>query len=227
MNWFNNLWRRSETTTVAHQGEQCNPETTTVEYRGERLFSVFEDGSESVLLQQCQDDFAACGFDSFQSRRKAMRILENARAAALAEAGEDRATTSGVVEEICSDIARSRDGVTPEDSKWYWNLPPLARAVMREFDKELRAAMEINRLPFNICIEDLEEDLRRRLPTFGNDRSADSEDAPLPWELRRRFETFMFAIIKDENKFNMWSDRIRQASSMNALIREEIRTGRL
>jgi hypothetical protein len=184
-----------------------------------------------VLLQQCQEDLAAWGFDSFQCRQKAMRIVENARAAALAETGRcgraDQATATGVVEEFRSLDACSRDGVTPEDSQWYWSLPALARAVMQEFDKELREAMWFICHRVNICIEDLEEDLRRRLPTFGNNRSADSEDAPLPWELRRRFATFIFTVMRDEVKSRAWSDRVRQASSMNALIREEIRAGRL
>jgi hypothetical protein len=98
---------------------------------------------------------------------------------------------------------------------------------MREFDKELGAAVDLNRLPFNICMEALEEDLRRRLPTFGDDHGADGEDAPLPWELRRRFGNFMFEVINTENKLILLSGRVRQASSMNALIREEVRTGRL
>jgi hypothetical protein len=222
MNWLKSLWRRSK----ASGGD---PETTTVAHPGERLFSVFEGGSESALLQQCQDDLAAWGFDSFQCRRKAARILANARAAALAETGRcgltNRPTTTGVAEGPRIPNACSRDGVAPEDSQWYWSLPPLARAVMQEFDKELREAMWFACHTANICLEDLEQDLRRRLPTFGNEHSEDSEDAPLPWELRRRVAAFTSTLGRDEVRFDAWSDRVRQASSMNAVIREEVRAG--
>lgn len=238
MNWLQSLWRRSkppvdspETTTLAHRGERCASGTISTAHQGERLFSVFEDESEPVLLQQCQEDLAAWGFDSFQCRQKAKRILENAKVNALAETGRsgraDQATSAVVVEEFRSPDACSRDGVTPEDSLWYWSLPALARAVMQEFDGELREAMWFVCHASNLCIEDLEQDLRRRLPTFGKNRGASSEDAPLPWELMRRVATFLYKETGDEVRSRAWVDRVRQASSMNALIREEIRAGRL
>lgn len=82
-------------------------------------------------------------------------------------------------------------------------------------------------IPAFIGLEDLEDDLRGRLPTFGDERGEGSEDAPLPWELRRRVAAFATTSGREPISFAAWSNRVHRASSMNALIREEIRAGRL
>src|SRR4051812_11671894 len=79
MKWLKCLWRGAR----SPGGDE---ETRPIPRQGERLFSIYENGCESVVLQQCLDDLAACGLDPFQCRQKARRILENARATASAEA---------------------------------------------------------------------------------------------------------------------------------------------
>ena len=177
----------------------------------QRLFSIFEDANETVLLQQCKDDLAAFGFDSFQCSNYAAQVLQEAAETVLTE----------------SDNTATNNGVTAEDTDWYWNLPPLARAVMHRFDEVIRGYMWFQCHGVNICMEDLEKDLRQRMPTFGNAGTADGDDAPLPWELSRRFAQFIQNTRQKEQAWREWGERGRQASSMNALIREEIRAGRL
>jgi hypothetical protein len=195
-----------------------------------RLFSIFTAESESELMQQCCDDLREWGFDGFQSRQKATRILENAQARVCTEIGQssscDAAEGQAPTAETAFD-AKASQGVTIDDLEWYGSLPPLARAAMEEFDKELRDAVWLQCHSTNLCIEDLERDVGRRLPTFAHAVGHGDEDAPLPWELKRRFVIFISTIRRDQASWESWNERIRTASSMNALIREEVRAGRL
>jgi hypothetical protein len=195
-----------------------------------RLFSIFENANESVLQQQCQDGLAAWGCDSFQSRTFAADILQKAKATITAESD----VPAGVGESACLKHMDTPfgppdamgNGVTAADAQWYWSLPPLARAVMHGFDGVLRCYTHLLCHSVNLCIEDLEQDVRQRLPTFGKE-SVGGEDAPLPWELRRRFVRFVEQTRANEQAWREWGERCRQASSMNAAIREQIRAGRL
>ena len=149
----------------------------------QRLFSIFEDANESVLLQQCQNDLAVWGFDSFQCRTFAAEILQEAKAAVATEtalfegAGQSAPLNNGDTQ--CGHTTDSGNGVTAEDTQWYWNLPPLARAVMHRFDEVIRGHMWFQCHSVNLCIADLERDLRQRLPTFGYAGATDGDDAPL------------------------------------------------
>jgi hypothetical protein len=183
----------------------------------ERLIGVFEDGDEAELLRQCQDDLAAWGFSPLNCPSMADDILLAAKEAVQAGEADPR----------CDPAAEAAEGVTDEDARWYWSLPPLARAVMRAFDGKVLGIRWLHLHRFHLCLEELEQDVRRQLPTFGDAGGPGGTDAPLPWPLRRRFIRFMTTIRHDERAWGDWGERCRRASSMNALIREEIRAGRL
>jgi hypothetical protein len=95
---------------------------------------------------------------------------------------------------------------------------------MTIFDEELRSTMWISRHMLNLCLEDLEQDVKRQLPVFG-DRIADDADSPLPIELKRRFILFITRTKRSPSAFQEWNSRLRNASSMNSLIRELIASG--
>lgn len=202
------------------------------------------DTLESTLKSQCLEDLKEWGFDRFQAEQKASRILANAKAAVdLAEWADKRLsgdTLAAAIETHDTEVLRQfthkmADGVTVDDVRWYWNLVPLARAMMEEFDKELRAGMWFTCHSLNLCIEDLDRDVRRRLPVFdfgtphNDDRTPqeDGEDAPLPCELHRRFILFVDRMKQKPDEWSRWNDRLKHSSSMNAIIRQEIRAGRL
>jgi hypothetical protein len=179
----------------------------------ERLFSIFETSDESALREQCMSDLASWGFDSFQCRQKTKRILENGQRA------DDEHPRP--IESVSS------DGVTRNDHAWYWGLPTVARAAMRFFDDEIRNHMWLVCHARNICMEDLERDMARSLPTFANDSQHNDSDSPLPHELRRRFQAFIAEVRADEDKWRIWSNELAEASSMNSLIRKTIRDGNM
>ncbi len=197
----------------------------------QRLFSVFEEPDGPILIQHCLEDLATIGCDSFQCRRKAARILKEAEAIVSAESesagSSNTAAVSGDPDSLSDLGSATRDDVTKEDARWYRNLPPLAKAVMQRFDEEVRNYMEHVLSVRNISIDDLELDVRQSLPSFGNASAGGGVDGPLPWELRRRVMTFLDRLGRNQQEWAGWSARTRRASSMNAVIREEIRAGRL
>lgn len=200
---------------------------------GQRLFSIFDadQASREALFQQIESDLQAWGYDSFQSRQAAKRIIEKATEIGAsntdANGGETRVATAIQTNDgnLLERLAAERgDGVTLEDIRWYWTLHHITRTAMSLFDEELRGRMWMDRHAYNLCMEDLDQDIKRQLPVFGDPISHD-RDSPLPPELKRRFASFMMRTKRDHASFNEWSTRLQQASSMNALIRELIRSG--
>ncbi len=195
----------------------------------QRLYSLFEEPDEPILLQHCLEDLATIGCDSYQCRVKAARILEEAKAIVSAEGepagSSNTAMVSGDPDSSSDPSSAAWDGVTEEEARWYRELPPLAKAVMQRFDEEVRNYMGHVVSVRNLSIDDLELDLSQCLPSFGSASAGGGVDGPLPWELRRRVMTFLDRLGRDELEWADWRARTRRASSMNAVIREEIRAG--
>jgi hypothetical protein len=197
---------------------------------GQRLFSIFDvsEASSDALFGQIESDLHAWGYDSFQSRQAAKRIVEKATQSAAPDIHE-AAEHADLIDAVHANDGRTLerlaaergDGVTAEDIRWYWSRHPVARAAMIQFDEELRGRMWIDRHVFHICLDDLEQDVKRRLPVFG-DPIVEHTDSPLPLELKRRFTLFITRIRRNPSAFEKWSSRLQHASSMNALIRELI-----
>ncbi len=200
---------------------------------GQRLFSIFDadQASREALFQQIESDLKAWGYDSFQSRQAAKRITEKATEIGAANTDAKGAETrvAAAIQTNDGDLlehlaAERGDGVTSEDIRWYWTLHNITRTAMRLFDEELRGRMWMDRHAYHLCMEDLDQDIKRQLPVFGDPISHD-RDSPLPPELKRRFASFITRTKREQASFNEWSTRLQQASSMNALIRELIRSG--
>lgn len=133
---------------------------------------------------------------------------------------------------------RRAEGVTDDDIRWYWN--------MDEYERRADAKLEeLDRMAFMLEGFDLasrgnkrasNEDLaqagnahvRRACPIYGHPgdtRNASGEDRPLFPELKRRVDQYrqrrrsldLPALARD----------LERSSSFNALIREDLRAGRL
>lgn len=202
---------------------------------GRRLFSVFDfdETSSDALCEQIDTDLLTWGYDSYESLKVAKCIAEKAAQSASLDTHQT-AQHRDLIDAIHADDVRTLerlvtergDGVTVDDMRWYWSIHSVARAAMTHFDEELRGRMWLSRHIFNICVEDLEQDVKRQLPVFG-DRIADDADSPLPIELKRRFILFITRTKRSLSSYEKWNLRLRKASSMNSLIRELIASGDL
>jgi hypothetical protein len=175
--------------------------------------------------------FSTGCYDRFQSRQAAKRIVEKAEQSASSGTQETALQTELLDAIHANDESRLQrfaaergDGVTTEDIRWYWSLHPVARAAMTHFDEELQGRMWIDRHAFHLCLADLEQDVKRQLPVFG-DPIADDTNSPLPVELRRRFALFITRTRHNPSELKNWSSRLQRASSLNSLLREMILCG--
>ena len=194
---------------------------------------------EKQLEETHASMFAAMGMPAGEARRTAKELVAEAKA--RCEEGElDMPPSWGDLllrrEKVDPDTRASlaikrAEGVTDDDIRWWWNLHPLERRVMDLIDENFRG-----RHYLNLCAEGLskEEAIARVLHGFAmfGDPSALSDadhsagdDRPLPYELKDRVSCWAAEQgARDPDGFRR---RIENASSMNALIRAEIRAGRM
>lgn len=124
---------------------------------------------------------------------------------------------------------KRREGVCDEDIKWWWNLDGVERMMMLKVDEFHRLALLIKcRQEDGLSDEQAAEQVRKHHPIYGNPEDTthtQGEDRPLPEELKDRINIYV------EKKFTNDSEKfkkeIEQSSTFNALIRKEIRAGKL
>ncbi len=133
-------------------------------------------------------------------------------------------------EKIKSMLAKRRkEGVRDEDIRWWWNMHPLERKMMLKFDdvikyssyKRLRdeedfneeeAAKEVRK--FHVIYGDLDDTTH----TIGDDR-------PLQEELKDRINIYI--IKKSTTDKEKYKKEIEGSSTLNALLRKEIKKGNI
>lgn len=139
----------------------------------------------------------------------------------------------------CAEIIRKnipkkkKEGVKDEDICWWWNLNEIERRIMSKEDEIARMAMFINEyekykeFPRDKATNKAGAKVRKFHPIYGDPdikTFGTGDDRPLPYELKNRINMYIErrSIDKDELKKD-----IEESSSFNALIRREIRDGRV
>lgn len=124
--------------------------------------------------------------------------------------------------------ARRLEGVRDEDFLWWWNQTPLERGVLLAFDDLMRIALwEEIRVADDLSEDEAATELRRRVVNYGNPDDGAPEtgdDKLIPFELKDRVNRWLEGEAQNAEEF---SAKLARASSMNALIRAELRAGRL
>lgn len=122
-----------------------------------------------------------------------------------------------------------QEGVRDEDIRWWWNLNSVERAMMLKVDEFHRLALHIKcRQEDGLSVEQAAEQVRKHHPIFGNPEDTthtQGDDRPLPEELKDRINIYVEKrFTSDPEKFK---EEIEQSSTFNALVRKEIRAGKL
>lgn len=114
------------------------------------------------------------------------------------------------------------EGVTQDDWDWWWGMQPLERAAMIAVDELTKTSMLMHFRGEGLGNEDAIAMVRRSLPLFGNPNHrgeyASQDDRPLPRELKGRVTNAAA---------QLGSAVTARHTSMNALIRERLRSGGL
>lgn len=194
-----------------------------------RLYSVYGPYFKSLL--QISDQEAQQQFDEvFQ------KISKEAHAAgttALPLNHGDSLLSKEETDEKIKDMLKKKrkEGVTDEDIRWWWNMHDIERRLMLHIDEISRLQAFTEEIQ-NSEAEDPAKEAARRVsqfhPIFGDTVDAKEvrkPDSPLPHELKNRINIYIEErALKDAALFKR---DMESASSFNALIRSEIKAGKI
>jgi hypothetical protein len=122
---------------------------------------------------------------------------------------------------------RNQD-VRDEDIRWWWNMHDLERRMMIEVDNLSGFALFLKLKEDGLNEDEAGKRVRKSRPIFGDpgDTSTSTEeDRPLPFELKDRINIYIQKRSQtDPEKFK---NEIAESSSLNALLRKEIKNGKV
>jgi hypothetical protein len=122
-----------------------------------------------------------------------------------------------------------REGVTDEDIRVYWNAPELWRTAMEQLQQFVMFSAWREAAREGKSNEEAAVHVRKFLPYWGDaddTRVTSGDDRPLPAELARREDQWTTR-ERERHGDQALKERCANSSSYNAIIRAEIRAGRL
>ena len=123
---------------------------------------------------------------------------------------------------------RRNEGVRDEDIRWWWNMHDLERRLLTKDDEVSRLGLFIYHMKEGKSEEQAATLVKKYHPIFGDpdDTSTSSgDDRPLPYELKDRINIYIqHRATKDKDNYKK---DIEASSSFNALVRGEIKGGKL
>lgn len=120
------------------------------------------------------------------------------------------------------------EGVRDAVIRWWWNLNYIERRLMLKIDNLSRMAVFIQELSAERTPEDAARHIWKYFPNYGNEHevsAGEGNDRPIPYELKDRVNTWLEQ-QRLENA-SVPKERLDQTSSFNAVVRAEIRAGKL
>lgn len=190
------------------------------------------------LEANCLPFFQSMGVATSEARRMFREMFDRVVKDAIAEGTIDAPLDYGDLllrRQHQDDNVRRRldkkrqDGVTDEDIRGWWNSHDLERRMMLAQDNVMKLAF-YNKLVQGegLTEEDALTRLRKNHPNFGDPDDTTkrtAEDRPLPVELKDRVNVYMIRRMAEDP--TALKRDVEQASTYNALVRREIKLGRL
>jgi hypothetical protein len=133
-------------------------------------------------------------------------------------------------EKIKSMLAKRRkEGVRDEDIRWWWNMHPLERKMMLKFDDVNKLSVFTRiRKEEGLNEEEAAKEVRKFHVIYGEPDDTPhtvGEDRPLPEELKDRINIYI--IKKSTTDQEKYKKEIEGSSTLNALLRKEIKKGNI
>lgn len=121
-----------------------------------------------------------------------------------------------------------KEGVKDEDIIWWWGLDPLEQAVMVKVDDMNKMVSFISSRENGKEEIEAAREVRKYFPTYGDPDDTThtkGDDRPLPYELKDRINKYVeHRMMNDPDQYK---EQIEKSTTMNALIRNEIKAGRI
>ena len=126
-------------------------------------------------------------------------------------------------------LAKKRNqGATDEDIRWWWNMHDLEKRMMTKDDNLNGFALFLKLKEDGLNEEEAGKRVKKSRPIFGDPDDAitsTGEDRPLPWELKNRVNIYIQK--RSQPGTEKFKNEIAESSSFNALIRKEIKSGKV
>lgn len=121
---------------------------------------------------------------------------------------------------------RRGEGVTDDDVRVWWNLPDVERRLIVEIDAMWRLGVFAEAVRRGKTPQEALDFVRKHFPMFGSPQEAPDrgDDRPLPIELKPRVNAWT---ERQRDALDGLRARIAAASSFNAVVRDELRAGRM
>ena len=121
---------------------------------------------------------------------------------------------------------RRAEGVTDADIRWWWNMSAFEQEHLEEQDGFNRMTLYTSlRVEQGLDRETVVKEVFRRHAKYGDPEEGEGDDRPLPYEMKGRVTAFLEKHQRADPQ--AFIRRLHASSSLNAIIREEIRAGRL
>lgn len=123
---------------------------------------------------------------------------------------------------------RREEGVRDTDIRWWWNRHDLERRMMMKVDEQRRTTEYLRYRQAGLSKDEAGERVRKYYPSYGDPNALSDthpEDKPLPAELKLRID-FYIAKRKETDPEDFQED-MEANTTFNALVRKEIRNGKL
>lgn len=120
------------------------------------------------------------------------------------------------------------EGVNNNDIRWLWNMPVDERLMLIITDNFFKSHLYIRYREQGFTKQAAKIKLHKRFPYYGeldSDATLSGDDRPLPWELKNRINTYGINRNKDDN--DQYEKDMDASSSFNALVRKEIKKGKI
>jgi hypothetical protein len=124
---------------------------------------------------------------------------------------------------------KRKEGVRNEDLKWWWNMHDLERRMMLKVSEWTALALFIKlREEDGLNEREAGKIVMKSHPMFGDPDDTThttGEDRPLPYELNNRIDIYINKMSQTDPE--QFKRDIKEASTLNALIRKEIKKGNI
>ncbi|MFH1255547.1 MAG: hypothetical protein V1667_03725 [bacterium] len=197
------------------------------------FFSKYNE-TEKNLLETYSKIFSSIGLPNAQKMTKDIldKAIEDSKKAgrySLTNMGDtllEKEESSGQINPNFEE--KRKEGVRDEDIRWWFNLNDIERMMMLKADEFHQSSLYLSQIEAGKNEEEALTIISKYHPRYGNfkDRTFGKEDdRPLPYELKDRINIYIQKRA-DENS-EKYKNEIEKSSTFNALIRAEMRAGKI
>jgi len=212
------------------------------------IFSKLFKGSQSIIEKDLEEMYAQMlsqlptGITLEKARKHVKKAIRFCKKCATREGTANLPDNYGdlLVQAAESGDAKAKrivdkarkEGATDEDIREFWNLNDLQRRMVIWSESVFRVAMGMDLWKPGLSKGEEKQaaaEIRKTFPMYGDPddtRVTTGNDRPLPHELRGRVDRWRIRLISEEGEEKI-KEKINKYSTFNALVRDEIRKGKL